>query len=270
MTLATDETIFENDHSALDPGEQIVADFTLPDTGGSAKEPVSIFIRALVTRSGDSAGDAPIYVYCNDQAVVQDFTMPGGGFQPDEVSLQIPPAALVKGKNEIRLFVSAQAQNEFWLYRVGVGTTMSSVPDMADFTVMPSKVHGMILVADGTTFDDGHSILDVSQQVIADFTLPKSTGAGKSKQASIFIRALVTRLGDTTPGYAPVSLYCNGQIFVQDFTLPGEGFQPEETSFQIPPGLLVDGKNEVTLLVSSNARSVIWIYSMGIMPGMPY
>jgi hypothetical protein len=136
----------------------------------------------------------------------------------------------------------------------------------ADFGRSPTRVQGMTLRVNQTIFAGDHSVLDAGQVIVVDFTLHASPG--KPKRTSIVIKALVSRLGDTTPGYAPIDLYCNGQPFVKDFTIPGQGFQPDMVSLQIPPGQLVAGKNELKLLASSDAVSLFWIYSLEVTSGM--
>ncbi len=140
--------------------------------------------------------------------------------------------------------------------------------DRVDFTVGPPKVQNMTLVTNQSLFQDDHSILLPDYEIVVDFTLPGSPGPGKSKQAAVFIRGLVARNG-TQSGFAPINLYSNGQPFVQDFTLPGGGFQPNETSFQIPPGQLRYGKNEITLTVSPKAQGLFWLYRLGINLAFP-
>jgi hypothetical protein len=127
----------------------------------------------------------------------------------------------------------------------------------------------MTLVADDTSFEGDHAALDAGQQVVIDFSYPDSPTSGKSRNVNILIDALISRL-ENKDGYAPMSLYCNGQVLIQNFTFPGEGFQSNETSFQIPPGLLVHGKNEVKLLISADAQSEFWLYSIGMILGTPY
>jgi serine/threonine protein kinase len=270
MALATDETSFEGDHAALGAGQQVVVGFSLPSSSRSGTSShVSVFINALVARSGNNHGYAPVSLYCNGHAIVQNFTFPGVGFLPNETGFQIPPGLFVRGKNEIKLLVSSDALGEFWLYHIGIGSVLSSTPSVANFTVNPPGAHGMTLVTDETSFGGDHAALNAGQQVVIDFSYPDSPASGKSRNMNISINALISRL-DNRDGYAPMSLYCNGQVVIQNFTLPGNGFQPNETSFQVPPAQLVRGKNEVKLLISANAQSEFWLYSIGMKLGTPY
>jgi serine/threonine protein kinase len=141
--------------------------------------------------------------------------------------------------------------------------------DIVDFSVGPPKIQNMTLVTNESFFQDDHSSLLPDQEIVVDFTLPGSPGPSKSKQAVVFIRGLVTRADDTQSGFAPISLYSNNQLFVQDFTLPGNGFLPNETSFQIPPGQLRYGKNEIRLTVSVKALTLFWLYRLEIKPVFP-
>jgi hypothetical protein len=152
---------------------------------------------------------------------------------------------------------------------MGISTALPSAPVVANFTVKPTSVHSMTLVTDDTSFESDHSALGAGQQVVLDFFLPSSAKPGQPKRAHIFINALVARSG-SNDGYAPIELYSNGHVMVQNFTCPGEGFQSNEIGFQIPPGQLVDGKNEIKLLVSNGARGEFWLYSVGIVLGTPY
>jgi serine/threonine protein kinase len=270
MVLVTNQAGFQEDHAELGASQSVVADFFLPNAPGSGKpEQASVFIGALVGRSGNNDGYAPIELYCNGQLFIQDYTFPGKGFQSNETSFQIPPGQLVYGKNEIKLVVSSGALSVFWLYRMGISTTLPSAPAIANFAISPISIHGMTLVKDETSFEGNHSALGAAQQVVIDFDLPGSPASGKPKLASIFINARVARSG-SNHGYAPIELYSNGQLFIQGFTCPGNGFLPNASSFQIPSGQLVYGKNEIKLLVANDARSEFWLYSIGIRPDLPY
>jgi len=229
----------------------------------------SMFVSALVARSGNNHGYAPMNLSCNGKTIVQDFTIPGEGFQPDETGFQIPPGNLIYGKNEIKLFIVSDALSEFWLYHIAINTTLPSTTSVANFTVNPTDVHGMTLAQNDAMFGRDHSYLLPGQQVIVDFSSPDAGTASKPEQMNILITALAARTGNFA-SVVPLELSCNKKTIVQDFTMPGEGFQPETISFQIPPGYLAHGKNEITLLISSRAENSFWLYSLGIKPGTPY
>jgi hypothetical protein len=270
MKLVSDETSFEGDHAALGSGQQVVVDFFLPGSPQPGKpKQASVFISALVARSGNNHGYAPMNLSCNGKTIVQDFTMPGEGFQPNETGFQIPPGDLVYGKNEIKLLIVSGALGEFWLYNIAINTTLPSTTSVANFTVDPTAIHGMTLAQNDATFGKNHSYLLPGQQVVVDFSSPDTGTASKPEQMNILITALAARTGNFA-SVVPLELSCNKKTIVQNFTVPGEGFQPETISFQIPSGSLAPGKNEITLLISPRAENAFWLYSVGIKPGTPY
>lgn len=270
MKLISDETSFEGDHAALGAGQQVTVDFFLPGSPqpGKSKQ-ASIFISALVARSGNNHGYAPMNLFCNGKTIVQDFTIPGEGFLPNETGFQIPPGNLVDGKNEIKLLIVSGALSEFWLYHIAIDTTLLSTTSVANFTVKPPRVQGMTLGQNDTIFGNDHSALLPGQQVIVDYSSHDTGTASKPVQMNILMTALVARTGNFA-SVVPLELSCNKKTIVQNFTMPGEGFQPETISFQIPPGYLAPGKNEITLLISPKAENAFWLYSLGIKPGAPY
>jgi len=129
---------------------------------------------------------------------------------------------------------------------------------VADFTVSPTTSKNITLVRNDSTFRDNHSFLDRNGQVVADFNLQASM-----KTVKVTIRGLVSRL-EPSKGYAPISLLYNGQQFLQDFNQPGGGFDPNDTTFQVPPRLLTPGTSKLTLQVSPNAQSHFWLYRLEI------
>ncbi len=144
-----------------------------------------------------------------------------------------------------------------------VQNTATAPVDAADFTVGPPALHNLKLVTNQTRFMGDHSVMAKGEKVVVAFSL--SVSPGMSKKASVAISGLVARQGNAA-GEAPISLYSNGQIFVQDFTLPGGGLTSNETSFQIPSGLLTNGKNEISLEVSAKAQTKFWLYRLVVVP----
>ncbi len=138
-----------------------------------------------------------------------------------------------------------------------------------DFSVGPPRVRNMTLVRNDSTLVNGFSILGQGGQVIVNYTLPQNVSlTGRSQpNLSIVIRALVSRAGDQV-GYAPMSLRWNNQFIVQDFTIPGGGFNANTSSFQIPSGFLTQGSNQITLAISPQSQTYFWIYDLKIMQGL--
>jgi serine/threonine protein kinase len=138
----------------------------------------------------------------------------------------------------------------------------------ADFSVQPVRVRDLVLVQNGAIPQNGFSVVGQGGQVVVDYTLTGNyslTGPHKPI-LTVIMRGLVSRNGNDA-GYAPISLLCNGQFIVQNFTLPGGGFNPETSSFQVPFGFLTRGRNRITFEVSSTSTTNFWIYDLKIMQG---
>ncbi|MEU5616761.1 alpha-1,2-mannosidase [Streptomyces sp. NPDC047802] len=75
-------------------------------------------VTALVSKLGGSPGYAPVDVLVNGKALVQGFTVPGGGDLPQDNVLAVPGDLLRQGTNTLEIRTGADARSMFWLYRV--------------------------------------------------------------------------------------------------------------------------------------------------------
>ena len=117
ITIVTNDSAFDTDHSILFSNQQVIIDFTLQPHVNT----VSLSLRALASQNGaNHPGFSPISIYCNGQAVVSDYMMPGNGYSVNTTSIQIPMQQLTQGTNQLRLVVASNAQTAFWLYNLTV------------------------------------------------------------------------------------------------------------------------------------------------------
>lgn len=136
------------------------------------------------------------------------------------------------------------------------------VISFADFTTQLPGLNKMTLVTNEATFQGGHSMLDVNQQVIIAFTLQPN-----AKTVTLFVRGLVSQNGSNVTGLSPINIYCNGQIIASNFTMPGSGgtgIGPSTALFTLSMQQLTQGNNRVRLVVASNALTVFWLYRLTV------
>jgi hypothetical protein len=140
-----------------------------------------------------------------------------------------------------------------------VGTVATHFTATVDFTASSPVISPTLLVIkNDAVFQDNHSILEPGGQVLVAFNHQKGM-----KHVTCTIRGLVSRLG-SQDGFAPISLFNNGSAFQTNFTVAGNGFDPNTTTFEIPPEQLISGSNLLELQVATNAASVFWLYQLEI------
>ncbi|WP_203181533.1 alpha-1,2-mannosidase [Streptomyces pratensis] len=79
---------------------------------------VTLKVTALVSKLGRSPGYAPVDVLVNGKALVQGFTVPGGGDLPQDNVFAVPGALLRPGTNTLEIRTAADARSMLWLHRV--------------------------------------------------------------------------------------------------------------------------------------------------------
>lgn len=129
----------------------------------------------------------------------------------------------------------------------------------ADFTTETPKMSNMTVVSSDASFDTDHSVLNTGQQVTVTFTLQPDV-----KSVSLAIRALVSQASTNKAGFAPIEVYCNGQIVVSNYTMPGNGNDINTTSIQIPAQQLTSGSNQLQIVVAANAKTLFWLYKIDV------
>jgi hypothetical protein len=116
MTLVSNDSQFDTNHSILASGQQVEITF---NHLGSIKK-VKVTIRGLVSRNEPGKGDAPINLSCNGTQFISNFTVQGEGFDPTDNGFQIPAQQLIAGGNRLTLQVASDASTLFWLYSLEV------------------------------------------------------------------------------------------------------------------------------------------------------
>lgn len=129
----------------------------------------------------------------------------------------------------------------------------------ADFTVQSPKLSNMTLVSNDSQFNTDHAILAPGQQVVIAFTSQPNT-----KSVFLTIRALVSQAGPNNAGFSPINLFCNGQVVVSNYTMPGNGYTANTTSIQIPFQQLTATNNQLRLLVAPEAKTFFWLYNLQV------
>jgi hypothetical protein len=145
------------------------------------------------------------------------------------------------------------------LSAAATATATAQLTAIADFTTQSPRLTNMTVVTNDSTFESDHSVLFSNQQVVVDFTLQPHVNT-----VSLSLRALVSQSGANNPGSSPISIYCNGQVVVSDYTMPGNGYSANTTSIQIPMQQLTQGKNQLRLVVASKAQTAFWLYGLAV------
>ncbi|MFE6306718.1 hypothetical protein [Nocardiopsis sp. NPDC057823] len=107
---------FGGNHLALNAGGAVRADFDL-DAAERIAEGI-LTVTALVSKSGRSAGYAPLTVLVNGEPVASRMTVPGGGDLPQDCVFSVPGALLRPGRNRVTVRSGADARTLLWLYRI--------------------------------------------------------------------------------------------------------------------------------------------------------
>jgi serine/threonine protein kinase len=140
-----------------------------------------------------------------------------------------------------------------------LATATALLTSTADFTTQSPTLTNMTVVANESAFQTDHSLLLPNQQVVVAFTLQPHVNT-----VSLSLHALVSQNGPNNPGSSPISISCNTQVVVSNYTMPGNGYSANTTSIQIPMQQLTQGSNQIRLVVASNAQTAFWLYSLGV------
>lgn len=255
LTLVSNSGSLSGDHSVFWGGGVFSVSFTLTDANARNDE-VRVRVFGLVSQA-PGGGFAPISVMFNGQALVIDFTMPGGGWTPNWVEFLIPAEMCVAGTNTVALTVSGSAQTAFWLYRVVVQKSeFYQSLGLADFSVSPATASNLTITQNDGTFASDHLNLASGNTVTVSFNAPLEG------LLVMEFDALVAQ--SNGPGYGPVTLSINGAPFVANYTVLGGGWAYSETAFLIPPQLVVVGANQISLQVVNGATTYFWLRALRI------
>lgn len=88
-------------------------------------------------------------------------------------------------------------------------------------------------------------------------------------EATVTLRALVAKHGRDI-GYAPVSVYVNGEAVIRDWTVPGGGDLPQDNVFAVPGGCLDwrQGRTEEThtlrVRTAPDSSSYLWVFGLTV------
>ena len=120
MTLEANDSAFGNGYSVLGNSERVIVAFMLQPN----VKTVTLSFSGLVSQNGPNVtGFSPITIYCNDQVVTSNYTMPGNGgagIGPSTATFTIPMQLISSGSNQLQLMVDSDAQTNFWLYNLTV------------------------------------------------------------------------------------------------------------------------------------------------------
>jgi hypothetical protein len=109
---------FGGNHLKLNAGGTVRLDFGLD--GGEGISEAILTVTALVSKSGRSAGYAPMTVLVNGEPVASRLTVPGGGDLPQDCVFSVPGALLRHGRNRVTVRAGADARTFLWVYRITV------------------------------------------------------------------------------------------------------------------------------------------------------
>jgi len=105
------------DHVILNAGGSAAVTFDLGK--GDHIGQATLGVTALVSKLGPAIGYAPLTVTVNGRAVVERWTVPGGGDLPQDLSFAIPGDWLLPGDgNTLEVRSGEDARSHLWLYRI--------------------------------------------------------------------------------------------------------------------------------------------------------
>lgn len=260
LSILRNDGTFVNDHEILGNSQVISVGFDLGS--GSLPRSLSVRLVGLVSRLGSQDGYSPISITVNGQTIVSHFTVPGGGYNPTEVSFAVPVEALQPGQNSYTVQVGADAASYFWMYEMGVTVAPYTRVMSADMTVNPPRTSpGMAITQNDGGFQNDHWRYGNSQKLAVQFDL-QYVGAPRD-QVLLAVTGLVSRNG-SQDGYSPITITVNGQVLAADFTMPGGGYNPQQAVFLVPTSMLRPGSNAAAVQVAANAQTFFWMYRLDV------
>ena len=137
-----------------------------------------------------------------------------------------------------------------------------NVVSSADFTTQSPSLNNMTLVTNESFYSNGHAVLSNSLKVVVAFTFQPDV-----KTVTLSVTGLVSQGVLNTTGFSPISISCNNQSIASNYTMPGNGGAgtgPSTATFQITTQQLVQGNNQVQLMVDSNALTNFWLYNLTV------
>jgi hypothetical protein len=106
------------DHVILGNGQAAAVCFDLEK--GDEVEQATLGITALSSKRGSRVGHSPLTVHVNGHALVDRFTIPGGGDLPQDLRFAVPGDWLLPGRNTVEVRNGEDAATYLWLYRITV------------------------------------------------------------------------------------------------------------------------------------------------------
>jgi len=136
---------------------------------------------------------------------------------------------------------------------------VTNVTSVADFTTQSPQLSNITLLRNDSLFQTDHSTLQSNGQIVIAFTSQKN-----AKTVTLVIRGLVSQSSPNQSGFSPINLLCNGQVIVSNYIMPGNGFDPNTTSIQVPNQEIIPGVNQLELQAANNAQTFFWLYRLEV------
>jgi hypothetical protein len=258
LSILRNDGTFVNDHEILGNNQAVSVGFDLAEP---LPRSLSVRLVGLVSRLGSQDGYSPISLSVNGQTIVSHYTVPGGGYNPTEVSFPVPVELLQAGRNSYTVQVGSDAQSYFWLYEMGVTVSPYTRVMSADMTKDPPVTTGMAITANQGGFQNDHWRYGNNQQLAVSFDL-QYVGAPRD-QVLLSVTGLVSRNGGQD-GFSPITITVNGQTLAANVTVSGGGYNPEQAVFVVPTSMLRPGSNSAAIQVAANAQTYFWLYRLDV------
>jgi hypothetical protein len=109
--------IHHGDHVILGTGAGVTVGFQLDE--GDRVAQVTLGVTALASKRGPGMGHAPLTIAVNGRAVVERWTIPGGGDLPQDLTFAVPGDWLLPGqRSTVEIRNGEDAATYLWLYRI--------------------------------------------------------------------------------------------------------------------------------------------------------
>ena len=126
-TLATDRCVRRGNRLSVDAGGSLTLAFR--DDQDPVQPEATVTLRALVAKHGGDIGYAPVSLYVNGEAVIRDWTVPGGGDLPQDNVFAVPGGCLDwhQGRTEethtLRVCTAPDSSSYLWVFGLTVDST---------------------------------------------------------------------------------------------------------------------------------------------------
>ncbi|MER5986700.1 hypothetical protein [Streptomyces sp. NPDC001787] len=105
-------------HLTMDRGGTVDIRFQVAHRDPALETEMTLEVTALVSKNNEEPGFAPMDVLVNDQPVISDWRIPGGGDQEQVNRFAVPGRFLRTGENTLSIRCSERATMMLWLYRI--------------------------------------------------------------------------------------------------------------------------------------------------------